>query len=64
MPTIGACTNLPLSRDHSVSDPCPTYPPRHGVGPAFMIGADSMAMLLYYLLLPVYLAEAITHLLD
>ncbi len=29
-----------------------------------MIGADSMAMLLYYVLLPFYLAEAFFRLLD
>lgn len=34
------------------------------MGPALTIGAGSMAMLLYYLLLPLYLAESFVRLLD
>ncbi len=60
----GSCTTFLHSRDHSVSNPCAAYPRRHRAGPALTIGAGSMAMLLYYLLLPLYLAEAFVNQLD
>ncbi len=56
----GSCTTFLHSRDHQVSPPRATY--REGT--ALTIGAGSMAMLLYYLLLPLYLAEAFVDLLD
>lgn len=61
---VGSCTTFLHSRDHPVSHPCATFPRRHRVGPALTIGAGSMAMLLYYLLLPLYLAEAFVNQLD
>ncbi|WP_406271330.1 hypothetical protein OH799_30525 [Nocardia sp. NBC_00881] len=63
MPTIGTCTTLLLPRDRSVSNPARRIP--GGTGRTRVkIGADSTAMLLYYLLLSAYLADAITPLLD
>ncbi len=64
LPTSVGSTTFLHSRDHSVSNPRATHPRRHRVGPALTIGAGSMAMLLYYLLLPLYLAEAFVDMLD